>query len=659
VSAGPTLGPYRLVRRLALGGMAEIFLARREGPEGFARDLVVKRILPHLAADGAFVQMFLDEARLAAQLHHPNVVHVYDFGEADESYYLAMELIRGVDLRALIDRAAAVAERGGAPGGMPPHHAAKIGSFVCEGLAHAHAKGAVHRDVTPSNVLLSFDGAVKLADFGIAKAEQDLERRESTGHGVVKGKHAYLSPEQARGERLDARSDLFNVGILLFEGLLGEPLYPQEDRRKAKWLAAKGRVPGLERLGRVPEPLAEVVRRALAPRPDDRYPDALALRADLEAFLRAWPEPSDAVELGRYVRALFPDVLEDETPRAAGTVPATAALTAAAPPPVGVPLAPAPAEPTTEPTERTGPTTEPLGPATEPTGPTTERRSRSGPAAAWRRRRALGWALGGVGLLAAVGALAFALWPEAPPRTPPRDPPGPVQLPTDEGPAPAQLRIRSEPPGAAIRVDGIERGTAPVVLEVEAGRAHAVEARTPDDSIAGREEVVLAAGEVREVIFEAAEPPRARLRVLSSPGGATVRLGDAVVGTTPLEAQVPPGRHTVRVRLDGYEPAQDEVEVAGPRETATLSFALTPTEARSARAPPEPAPERGTGTLTIATTPWSEVYLGGRHLGTTPLANVRLPAGRHVLSLRHPGRPPRRVPIRIRPGRDTRVRLAL
>ncbi|MEQ9077522.1 MAG: PEGA domain-containing protein, partial [Sandaracinaceae bacterium] len=185
--------------------------------------------------------------------------------------------------------------------------------------------------------------------------------------------------------------------------------------------------------------------------------------------------------------------------------------------------------------------------------------------------------------------------------------------------------------------------------------AHVVEVSAADDSVSGRREVVLAADEIREVRFEGGAPPRGRLRVLSSPGGATVRIDGALAGTTPLEAYVAPGRHEVRASLDGFEDAEDEVELSGPEETAVLSFALT-AEPRD-RAPPERP--RGAGVLMISTTPWSEVYLGGRHLGTTPLANVRLPAGRHVLSLRHPGRPARRHPVSIRAGRTTRVRLAL
>lgn len=634
---GIPLGPYQLVKRLATGGMAEIFLARREGPEGFSRELVVKRILPHLAADPEFVQMFLAEARLAAQLHHPNVVTVYDFGHAEDAYYLAMELVRGVDLRALIGRAAAAAERTRRRGAIPPHHAAKIASLICEALAHAHTlpfdegqRGVVHRDVTPSNVLISFDGAVKLADFGIAKAQAGVDARDPTFVGVVKGKYAYLSPEQARGERLDARSDLFNVGIVLFECLTGEALFPQQDFRQAKMLAAKGRVPELERIDAAPPALARVVRRALSPSREDRHEDALAMRAELEAFVRAWPEPSDTVELGRYVRELFPDVSADDSPRAAGTVPLTAPVTG-----VDAPALPLDA----------------LAPSegdSVPTRPHARARTK-------QRRRILVPLAVAVALAASLGAAASQLWPEGPPGEPPRDPPRPVALPAEAPRAPAQLRVTTEPPGAAIFVDALARGAAPVVVDVEAG-AHLVEARTPDDSVSGRMEVVLGAGEEREITFSAPARSSARLRVLSAPGGAAVLVDGQLLGATPLEVDVAPGRHGVEVRLPGYVTAAGDVDLRDADDRATLSFALTPGE--GPRGPRRPA-AREPGMLTIASSPWSEVYLGRRHLGTTPLANVPLPAGRHVLTLRHPGRPERRVTVTIEPGRVTRERVSL
>lgn len=323
MAAGIPIGPYTLLRKLARGGMAEIFLARKSGPAGFARDLVVKRMLPHLTANPELSDLFRDEARVAAQMNHPNVVHVYDFGEHDGAGYLVMELVRGIDLHALIERARIVAHRSRRGGAIPARHAVKLLSFVCEGLAHAHglmdenelSLGVVHRDVTPSNVLVSFDGAVKVADFGVAK----LAGRADTS---LLGKAAYLSPEQARQERLDTRSDLYNVGILLFEMITGDELFPHDDEELAKELAREGQIPDANRLRNLGGTLEAVARRALAPSPQDRYQEALELRVDLEKYLRGLASPTGTVELAQYVRALFPDVLaaDRSAPRAAGTM---------------------------------------------------------------------------------------------------------------------------------------------------------------------------------------------------------------------------------------------------------------------------------------------------------------------------------------------------
>lgn len=323
MAAGIPIGPYTLLRKLARGGMAEIFLARKSGPEGFARDLVVKRMLPHLTANPELSNLFTDEARIAAQMNHPNVVHIYDFGVHDSAAYLVMEFVRGIDLRALIERARIVAHRSRRGGAIPARHAVKLLSFVCEGLAHAHgltdenevSLGVVHRDLTPSNVLVSFDGAVKVADFGVAK----LAGRADTS---LLGKAAYLSPEQARQERLDTRSDLYNVGILLFETITGEELFPHDDEERAKELAREGQIPDADRLRDLGGTLEAVARRALAPSPQDRYQDALEMRQDFEKYLRGLASPTGSVELAQYVRALFPDVIvaDRSGPRAAGTV---------------------------------------------------------------------------------------------------------------------------------------------------------------------------------------------------------------------------------------------------------------------------------------------------------------------------------------------------
>src|SRR5688572_5783532 len=205
-------GKYTLLERIAVGGMAEIFLARQAGLEGFEKTIVIKRIRPHLSNQTSFVKMFLNEAKLAAQLSHPNIVQIYDLGKIGESYFIAMEYIFGRDMRRIIPKADGM----GIP--FPMVYALKIASSACEGLYHAHQKhdlygnplNIVHRDVTPENIMVSFDGTVKVLDFGIAKAANSVE----SGPGEIKGKLSYMSPEQCQGLVLDQRSDLFSLGTV-------------------------------------------------------------------------------------------------------------------------------------------------------------------------------------------------------------------------------------------------------------------------------------------------------------------------------------------------------------------------------------------------------------------------------------------------------------
>src|SRR5882672_9244169 len=218
------LGPYELLRRIATGGMAEVYVARRMGPRGFQKTVALKRILPQLARDPDYVAMFVDEARVCANLSHPNIVQVFDFGEQDEELYMAMEYVDGTTGARLIRAAAARGEE------LPLEVSLHVALSVLRGLEYAHAardrKGRplnlVHRDVSPGNVLIDRSGAVKLTDFGIARAS-DFERR--TDQGQLKGKLGYMSPEQVTGRELDARSDLFTVGIVLAELCTLRPLF--------------------------------------------------------------------------------------------------------------------------------------------------------------------------------------------------------------------------------------------------------------------------------------------------------------------------------------------------------------------------------------------------------------------------------------------------
>jgi serine/threonine-protein kinase len=277
-------GPYELIERVASGGMAEVYVARRQGPHGFHKTVAVKRILPQLAQDPEFVAMFVDEARVAATLSHPNIVHVFDFGEQAGELYMAMEYVRGTNAARLVRRAAGRGEV------IPLDVCLHIVLSVLRGLAYAHgAKDEagqllrlVHRDVSPGNVLVDDSGAVKLTDFGIARAA-NFERRTAVGH--LKGKLGYMSPEQVLGFELDARSDLFTLGIVLAELLTLRPLFSAHSELEVLTRTRDANIETLDETG-LPPDVDAVLRRALARLPDDRYPTAAAFAEDVEALAR-------------------------------------------------------------------------------------------------------------------------------------------------------------------------------------------------------------------------------------------------------------------------------------------------------------------------------------------------------------------------------------
>ncbi len=259
------VGKYELIRELAVGGMAEVFLARTAGPMGFEKQLVLKRILPHLAKDPAFVEMFLSEATLAARLTHPNIVQIFDFGESDGTYFLAMEYIDGPTLRGLLEEAyrRQVA--------LPPVVCARIIANACEGLAFAHdfrdpatgqPLGIVHRDISPDNILLSRQGAVKVVDFGIAKA---AGQRHRTQTGIIKGKLAYMPPEQVRAQPLDRRVDVYALGVVFYELLTGQrPFEAPTDASLMQSILFEQPMPAVLRNPDLPEPVQHILRRAIS-----------------------------------------------------------------------------------------------------------------------------------------------------------------------------------------------------------------------------------------------------------------------------------------------------------------------------------------------------------------------------------------------------------
>ncbi|RKG74192.1 serine/threonine protein kinase [Corallococcus sp. CA049B] len=334
------LGKYQLVRKLASGGMAEVFLAKAAGPRGFEKTLVLKRILPHLAEDDAFVEMFLGEAQLAARLDHPNVVQIFDFGEVDGSYFLAMEYIDGPTLRRLIKRSTELKQP------LPPGACAKMVAAAAEGLAFAHELsdpetgaplGLVHRDISPENVLVSRQGAVKVVDFGIAKVAGQSHR---TATGVVKGKVAYMPPEQLQAKAMDGRVDVYALGIVLYELLTGRrPFDATTDVSMMQAILFEPFVPAVERRPDLPEAMQRILERALAKDREHRYPDCRAFQADLERFVLSLGEPVGAYQIARLVAQMMEGV--DATP--VSPTPAKGRVTAPVAPAVEAATTPMPA----------------------------------------------------------------------------------------------------------------------------------------------------------------------------------------------------------------------------------------------------------------------------------------------------------------------------
>jgi serine/threonine protein kinase len=306
LAAGTRLGRYELIRRLAVGGMAELYLARATGIAGFEKLVALKRILPQYAESADFVSMFLDEARLAATIQHPNVAQVYDIGQSDEGLYFTMEYIHGEDVRGILS---ASARR---QGGLPLEHAIAMATGAAAGLHAAHELtasdgtplGLVHRDVSPSNVLVSYTGGVKIIDFGIAKAAR---RQTETRVGTLKGKVSYMSPEQCLGGSIDCRSDVFALGILLWEMTVGRRLFDAESEYMLLRQIVDEDAPRPSSVKRgYPSALETIVMGALRRNRDERYGSAQELQLELEEFARRRGLGVSTVGLSRFVRELFP-----------------------------------------------------------------------------------------------------------------------------------------------------------------------------------------------------------------------------------------------------------------------------------------------------------------------------------------------------------------
>jgi tRNA A-37 threonylcarbamoyl transferase component Bud32 len=611
---------------LAAGGMAEIFLARVSGLSGFQKMVVIKRILPQLATKSDFVEMFLDEARIAATLQHPNVVQMYDVGVVDGNYFIAMEYLHGEDVRSIMKALFKRDER------LPLEHALNVLIGVCSGLHYAHEKvgfdgkplDIIHRDVTPQNIIVTYEGGVKLLDFGIAKASN---RFGETRFGTLKGKVPYMSPEQCRGEPLDRRSDIFSLGIMLYELTLGKRLYKGQSDFEVLKQIVEGDVILPSKIDPSYNPkLERIVMHGLEKERDKRYQTAREMQADLESLVReerlyvspialqqfmehvfghkieAWHQAQKAGKsLGEHLESLEELADEDLEEIDTGVAEEEARIArerAAFKKQIVV---------ADELVTRGSGAIQPAGTSlSQLRRPETPRR----------------WPLiaGAVALGMVAGLLAIAVRPKHKPAAPP---PAPVAV----APAPAAPTAPAAPhsPAAPPSIDP------PPPVEAAMGI----------------------------------------VKVETTPPGASLYLdGVKLEATSPTTLdRIPSGReHVLLVQLDGYKDSLEKFTLTSAevrpldvklahevKHHATHGAATSTTSAP--KAPELPEKLEGEGELVLATNPWANVTIDGENKGPTPV-RVTLPAGKHTVVLSNPEfKINRTMPVMILPNETLRKKL--
>ena len=304
-------GKYQLLDKIAVGGMAELYRAKLTGAEGFEKLIAIKKILPNLSEEDNLITSFIDEAKLAALLHHENIVQIYDFGSMDDEYFIAMEFLFGKDLRTIRK----AAKKRQMPLGM--ENILHVVSRICAGLDYSHnlkdlqgqPLNIIHRDINPQNILVTYEGQVKIIDYGIAKAaSQNTKTREN----LIKGKLAYMSPEQANGQTIDHRSDIFSTGIILYELLAVKRMFEGETMHVLSLVREAQYDPPEEVIPDLPAKLNEILRRALAKDPANRYQSAGEMLADIEEYAFECSLRPNARSFGSYLKELFEEELAEE-----------------------------------------------------------------------------------------------------------------------------------------------------------------------------------------------------------------------------------------------------------------------------------------------------------------------------------------------------------
>ena len=609
---GETFGSFKLLRRLAAGGMGEIWLAEQKGSAGFSKRVVLKTILECFADDPSLVEMFLDEGRIAANLSHPNIAQTFDLGQcgkgADAPYYIAMEYVHGRDLRDLlitnIDRKQFI----------PLNLVLRIIADVCQGLHHAHTvktpeghpDGIIHRDVSPQNILITFDGVVKIVDFGVAKA---TERASKTKSGVLKGKYAYMSPEQVRSKGLDGRSDVFSVGVVMYELVTGRRLFKRDSEMKTLDAVISAIVPKPRRFDTsVPPEVEKLMLKALSLRPKDRFQSAQEMQLTIEDLMIELQLPASSAHLSSFMQQIYGGEEEDEEKLAGRGSRSRSELMHKMESLPGV------GDKADFKLERTGSFTPMSGAAAlEPSVREPTRNIHYGgkkPAAPPKRRPWLIPALGllagllGVGGYFAVSALLDRSQPEK-----------------SESAASVEPAVKPPPPEP---VPAPEPETKP---EPEPEPEKVAPVKKPPRKKKKKKRKVIAKKSTG-FISVTTEPP------------ADIFLGKKKLGRGSIQqASVPAGKHKLRVVLrKGTQRTMPVSIKRGEHIEKSVAF--------------------GSGTLRIVVLPWANVWVDGKKKGQTPMPSMELMEGFHQVRLANDqiGKDQTKK-VKIQPGKESLLRI--
>jgi len=653
-------GRYYLTQKIAMGGMAEIFRAKSIGAEGFEKAVVIKRILPHFCEDESFVTMFQDEARVAAHLNHANVVQIFDFDEVDGLYYIAMEYVEGQDLKRVLD----VGTKLGKP--LSIAQAVLVMIEAGQGLDYAHKRevdgkplNIIHRDISPHNMMVSYNGEVKIMDFGIAKA---ASRSTKTRVGTVKGKCAYMSPEQARGKQLDGRSDLFALGVCLWEMVTGKRLFVGESDFETLNNVLRAEVPSVCELNPdADEDLNKLIMAALDRDVDVRPKDVSAW----VAMLRKWfystvPDPS-AVTLKAYMHELFSDQiakLKEDVHREAEAL-ADMRTNSGLRRPITksnrVPALNTDDEATVALDTSAGlPGDQDATMAIPDAAALLAGGTGSGPAVAQQGKSKTGLFVGvGVLLAGVIGAAAFVgMGDKEKPKPTPAAVAGAM---VEKPPEKKKITIKIKAPGAReIKING----------ETESTDDHCTFTGDEGDRIKivaigkdGQKELVrhTLEKEGAEVTVELPKPTKKAppkpvapaivpVVLQVEPNSASVKVDGAAIALNGGNGKVPGKKLgdsvVVEATAHGYEPFK-QTFIVKKKDIELLAIKL------KKKAGPKVA---GPGRVTINAKPWANVFYKGKKLGFTPLKNYKLAAGKHTFTLQK-GSTKKTVTVTVKSGR--------